>query len=216
MKKLSLLLCSMVFMSAMATQAACPCKTTVPCKPPCEAPAAPVCTTPTVTPPCACPCATPAPCPCATPAPCPCVAPADPCNCKVPTEAVVKEESSCYQLSQCDLFKKLCLDSCQLEKAKCLYSKYLCDTTPLKDRLKCEKEKLCKMVKGCATPCEIKEQKKLIKDIKQDIKDKWECYQNSLKELLTKDQLKEYKKITKEENKKYKQLKKNKCCCKQS
>ncbi len=214
MKKLSLLLCSMVFISAMASEAACPCKTTTkPCTPPCEAPAAPVCTTPNVTPPCPPPCATPCPPPC--PAPCTNVE-NNSCGCKVPTEAVIKEESNCYQLSQCDLFKKLCLNQCQFDKANCIYNKYLCDTESIKKRLACEKQKLCEMIKGCATPQEIKNQKKTIKNVKKDIKEKWACYQENLKELLTKDQLKKYKEITKEESKKYKQLKKGSCCCKQS
>ena len=200
----------------MAAQAACPCKSSLPTPPcytptppPCEAPAAPVepscdCPAP-VQPTCGCPAS-----PVETPA-------SDcGCGCNNPPEAAVKQESCCWQLSQEALFAKLCLSQCQLDKANALYSKYKCETQPIRDALKCEKTKLCQMLKGCASSADIKAQRKKIKDLKKDLKDKWNCYQDSFKEILTKDQLSKFKKYTREENSKYKKLKKNKCCCKHS
>lgn len=185
MKKLALLLCSIVFMGALATQAACPCKTEIAADPPC--------------------CETPVPC-CETPKPC----------CSAPDENIVKQDSCCWGMTQVELFNRLCLSQCQMEKACCLYNKYRYDAADIKDRLTCAKNKLCLMLKGCATPCEIKCQQKKIRDIKNDLEEKWDCYEDQLKGILTKQQLKCYKKINKEENSKYKKLMKNKCCCKQS
>ncbi len=198
MKKLVSLLCTMLFMGALASYAACPCNPPAPC---CEKPK-----------PC---CETPAPC-CETPCPCPqpkCCDDKSKCDC-VPNETVIKEESCCYPMSQTELFKKVGMDQCQMDKACCLFEKFKCDTAPIKDRLNCEKAKLCEMIKCGASKCEINAQKDKIKCLKKDIKAKWECYEDGLKCLLNKCQLKEYKKIKKEQNKKYKKLFKSNCCCK--
>lgn len=183
MKKLCLLLCSLFFMSALATQAICPCEETIPVN--------------------TCCCETPAPC-CETPKPC----------CAVPNETVIKKESCCWQMTQIQLFNCLCLNQCQMEKACCIYNKYVCDSKEIKDRLNCEKARLCQMIKGCCSKCEIKAQEKKIKEIKKELKDRFACYEDQLKELLSKKQLKEYKRINKQENSKYKKLIKNNCCCK--
>ncbi len=191
MKKLFALCCTLLFTGTLLSHAACPCQVQTPgcCEKPKET--------------CGCPCQTPQPKCCD-----------DKSNCCTPDENVIKEESCCYPMSQTELFKKLCLDQCQMDKACCLFEKFKCDVQPLKDSLKCEKEKLCKMIRCNASKCEINAQKEKIKTLKRDIKGKWECYEDSLKCILTKCQLKEYKKIKKEQNKKYKKMKKGNCCCK--
>ncbi|MDD3237232.1 MAG: hypothetical protein PHV37_03965 [Candidatus Gastranaerophilales bacterium] len=199
MKKLSVMLCTFVLLSA-ASYAACPLNN-------CATPkAAPCCETPKPT-----ACEAPKPC-CDSPEPC--CQDDKPTCCNTPDPVVIKQESCCWGLSQTDLFKKLCLDKCQMDKACCLYNKYKCDVKELKEQLKCKQDKLCEMVKCGASCCDIKQQKKDIKCLKKDIKEKWATYQDDFKCMLTKDQKKNFNKFSGEENKKYKQLMKNKCCCK--
>lgn len=199
MKKLSVLLCACVFMGTLASHAACPLQKCTP-----QAPVKTTC-------PAAAPCDTPKPAcdSCTTSAPC--CEEEDSC-CEVPEADLIKQESCCWPLSQAELFKKLCLDKCQMQKACALYEKYKNQTRTLKEELKCEQTKLCKMLKECSTEAQIKDQKHKIKSLKQEIKEQWKCYEDELKCLLNKDQMKTYKKLNNEANDKYNELRKNKCC----
>ncbi len=192
MKKLSMLVCVMVLGAGLASHAACPCNSSCDsCAAP--APAAPCCgssttTTDTTT-------------------------TSDGC-CKIPKDIVVKQDSCCWPLSQEALFRKLCLGNCQLDKANCLYKKLQECNAPLEERLKCEKAKLCDMIKCGACSTDIKNQKKTIKNIEKEIKSNWETYEDDLKCLLTPEQEKNMRKFNSEANSTYKKLKNGSCCCK--
>lgn len=138
-----------------------------------------------------------------------------PC-CDNPDENVIKQESCCYGLTQIEIFNRLCLSQCQMDKVCCIYKQFKCDYLDLKNKLNCAKASLCQMIKTCAPKCEIKCQEQKVKDLRKDMNTRFECYQNQIKEVLTKQQFKDYKCISKEENSKYKKLIKNKCCCKQT
>lgn len=125
----------------------------------------------------------------------------------------VPEEKPCRcRLTQTELYKKLCLDQCQIDKASCLFNKYKSEAKEIKEALKCEKNKLCQMIQSCAASCEIKEQKAKIKDLKHALKEKWNCYDEQLKEIFTTQQLKEFKAIKKQEKARCKKFRKNDCC----
>lgn len=184
MKKLSALLFTFVFLGAIAAFAACPCQQPA-CDEPCGAAAtpAPLCEScPAV--PCEEECKPACPC-----HPCPCL---------------------CKKMTQEELYKKLCLSECQLEKAEALYDKLKCDTQDLREKLQCEKDKLCTLKEKCASKCEIKAQKNKIKALKKDLKCFCDNYEAQFECILTKEQKTCYKKIKKAETSIYKKCLKNK------
>lgn len=206
MKKLSMLVCVMVLGAGLASHAACPCSagnssstmTTAPsaC---CDAPKSNSC--------------------CDTPKNDCCDISKDTDTtsqgcCKVPKDIVVKQDSCCWPLSQEALFKKLCLGTCQLDKANCLYKKLQECNAPLEERLQCEKTKLCDMIKCGKCSADIRNQKKTIKNIEKQIKENWDNYEEDLKCLLTPEQAKDMRKYNAEANSTYKKLKGGSCCCK--
>ena len=148
---------------------------------------------------------------CAAPTPAPCDT-GDEVTCKMPICNLCGCECDCpcFKYTKEDIYKKLCLSQCQIEKANALYEKYKCDTQCIRDSLKSEEDKLCCLKQNCAQKCEIQDQKKKIENLQKTLK----CFCKDLEKnficILSTDQQSCYKKL-KQEQKKNCKCKKNKC-----
>lgn len=186
MKKLSILFCTIVFFGALAAHSACSCGGVG-----CDS------------------CAVPAPCDsCCPAAPAPCDT-GDEVTCKLPICNLC--ECPCSKITKEEIYKKLCLTQCQIDQACALHEKYKSDTQCIRDSLKCEEDKLCALKAKCASKCEIKVQKKKVKELKNRLKCFCKDYEEQFLCLLTSEQQACYKKLKKTEKCKCK-CKKDKCC----
>ena len=195
MKKFSMLICAIAFFSALSSYAACPCQSTPEAVPVAACPASP--------------CST-----CEKADSCCPAAPACPVDenitCKSPICSL--HPCLCNKVSNEEIYKRLCLNQCQIDKACALHEKYKCNTQPIIDSLHCECKKLKELKARCASKCEIHQTKKNIKDLKYKLKCNCNSYEEDFKCLLTPAQLDTYNIIKKEQKCKCKELKKCNTC----
>lgn len=156
----------------------------------------------------------PDPCGCAAPIATPCDTGSD-VTCKMPICNLCGCECGCpcHKLSKDEIYQKLCLNQCQIDKADALYEKYKCDTQTIRDTLKCELDKLCQLKQSCASECAIDAQKLKVKMLKRQLKCFCKNFEKDFLCILTPDQQNCYRKIKKEEKCKCKcKCKKTPCC----
>ena len=87
-----------------------------------------------------------------------------------------------------------------------IYLNFKQDLEILCDRYSKEKNKLLEMI-ALDNKC-LKEQKNAVKDIKQDIKEKYKDYLSDTKEILCRNQKKTFRKFKRKQNRKIKEIKK--------
>lgn len=121
------------------------------------------------------------------------------CECKCP----------CFKITKEEIYKKLCLSPCQVDRANALYDRYKCDTQCIRDSLKCEQDKLCELKKRCAEKCQVAAHEKKLKELQKRLKCLCKDFEKDFLCVLTSEQQICYKTIKKEEKSK---CKKSKCC----
>ena len=84
-----------------------------------------------------------------------------------------------------------------------IYSNFKTDLEILCARYQCEKEKLLELISNDGF---FSEQRRIVKDIRQDIKEKYKDYVKDVRENLSKKQKKKYNKFIKKQNKKIKTM----------
>lgn len=170
MKKLYLLLLSLCLcsLSAYATHTDGCCKKPIPVKKTCEKP-----------------CQKPCEKSCDKPCPQPCVTPC------------ATDRFLCTKTNLDNLAKCMNLSSAQICNAHKIQEKYDQEVLSFRDRIQCEKQKLCQLEKTCTKGSDIRKQKRLIKRLEKEVKKICKCYEKQFKATLSKPQIKAYNKAKK-------------------
>lgn len=158
--------------------------------------------------------------PCAQEKPC-----QKPCDKPCDKPSLVKTVEDCMDSSPCkacceeyfhkkymEMCRKLCLTKAQQCKADELYNCMKTELKPIKDRARCEQEKLCTMIENDACGADIRTQKKCLKETKKEFKETMKNFDKEFRCILDKCQLKEYKKMRRAEKRKMKKFADN-CPC---
>lgn len=103
----------------------------------------------------------------------------------------------CTEKNMSTLFSQLCLSNTQVCTAQKIQDKYDLEVYSLNDRIQCEEENLCRLKEQCASNCEIRKQKNLIKKLKKERKKICECYEHQFKTILSDKQKRNYNKYKK-------------------
>ena len=106
--------------------------------------------------------------------------------------------SDCKDQKREEIYCRLNLDSCQRDKAMAIEDRYDDDLECLGDKIKNDHECLCdKLNDSCLDKKAVKNQEKILKNDLKDMKDKLKMVDKDFKEILTKEQKSEYRKIKK-------------------
>lgn len=145
-----------------------------------------------------------------------------PCETKKPDRCSIEDDEYCTY-NQCFFDKKfiklkkvLCLSAKQETCIDTLYKNYKADMEVYHSRYRVQKNKLLEMIE-CNNDC-YKEQISTLKELKKDAKERTKAFRNDIKELLCKDQNKEFRKFQRQEKRKMKKIIKYSCihklpCC---
>jgi len=131
-------------------------------------------------------------------APCPKQVPACQKPCDKPKKKLCPEECFlCTNKSMESLFSCAGLSDTQICTAMKIQDKYALEVLSLNEKIQCEQEKYEYLTSNCASKSELRKQKKIVKELKKERKKICKCYEEQFMELLSKDQLKAYKKAKK-------------------
>lgn len=146
----------------------------------------------------------------------------NPCETKKIDKCSVEDDEYCTY-NQCFFDKKfiklkkaLCLSAKQETCIDTLYKNFKADMEVYHSRYRVQKNKLLEMIE-CDNDC-YKEQENVLKEIKNDAKERCKAFRNDVKELLCKDQNKDFRKFQRQEKRKMKKIIKYSCihklpCC---
>ena len=142
-------------------------------------------------------CNTPCPKPCDKPAPCSTPAPA-PCEKKMYTRPCPTETFLCTNKDKDCLFETAGLSETQICTANKIQDKYELEVLSINERIKCEEENLNTLKRNCAKSSDIRKQKNVIKDLKEERREICKCYENQFKDILSSEQWRAYKNAKKQ------------------
>ncbi len=118
-----------------------------------------------------------------------------PCETRCPQPCVPTcDKFLCTKVNLEHLGKCMNLSEAQLCNAHKIQEKYDQEVYSMKERIQCEKQKLCQLEKTCAKGSEIRKQKRLIKQLEKEVKKICDCYEKQFKATLSNQQIKEYNK----------------------
>ncbi len=138
---------------------------------------------------CKTPC--PAPSPCEKPKP-------EPCEKKMYSRPCPVETFLCTEKAKDCLFDAANLSESQLCAANKIQDKYELEVLSLNERIKCEQERLNSLKRSCASKSEMRKQKKIIEELKNDRKDICKCYEAQFRDMLSSEQWSAYKNAKKQ------------------
>lgn len=130
-----------------------------------------------------------------------------PCE-KKAYEDSIKKDNKCFFDNQFNEMKKvLCLSPQQESAIDCIYDKYKNQMQIFHDQAECRARKLCQMLnEDCIDNDAVKEQKDELKEIRDEAKEQYKCFEKEIKAELCKDQVKCLNKYNKAEKKKMKKF----------
>ena len=95
------------------------------------------------------------------------------------------------------LFQELGLDDIQRCSAMKIQEKYEQETLSINEAIQCEKDKLKQMKAGCCKYFDLKKQKRVIKNLKNERQKICDCYEKQFKMILSDNQRSAYNKYKK-------------------
>lgn len=122
-------------------------------------------------------------------------------------EREFKDQNKCFFDKKFKEMKKiLCLNPQQETNIDCIYDRYKNQMEILHNKMKHERECLCKMINTCADNATIRAHKRELKDIERDVKAQYKSFCKEIKEQLCKDQVKTLNRYHRQEKSKMRKL----------
>ena len=103
----------------------------------------------------------------------------------------------CTNAKMNTLFKQMGLSETQICTAMKIQDKYELEVLSLNERIQCEEQNLNSLKSNCAKNSSLRKQKRIIKDLKKKRKEICKCYEKQFKALLSDQQKRAYKKYKK-------------------
>lgn len=185
MKKIYLLVLSMVFICTSSAFAECNCHKT-PVKQNCSSPCKPKCNH----------CDKPAVSPCEKNIS-PCDKPVSPCEQEMYSRACPVDGFLCTNKDKACIYREIGLSETQICTADKIQDKYELEVMSLNEKIKCEQQNLNDLARNCASAKDKRRVNRDIKDLKKERKDICKCYEKQFEAILSDDQRHAYRKAKK-------------------
>ncbi len=118
--------------------------------------------------------------------------------CQTPCQADAQSECFlCTNRNMNSIFSQMNLSETQMCTAMKIQDKYALEVLSINERIQCEKQNLSLLKQKCAKRSEMRKQNRTISRLKKDRKKICKCYEDQFKAILSDEQKKAYKKAKK-------------------